>query len=60
MQGPGRRRSFVDILERVTDGIHVSIVNRSESPPRRNDTTDDRHHPTRERSHHRKPRHRNR
>jgi len=28
MQWRDRRHSFVDVLERVTDGVHVSIVER--------------------------------
>jgi hypothetical protein len=31
----GRRRySFVDVLERVTDGVHVHIVGNERKPPR--------------------------
>jgi hypothetical protein len=42
-----RRYSFVDVLERVTDGVHVQIVARA---------TDDRHEPEHVRKHARRHR----
>ena len=34
MEGHARRHSFVDLLERVSDGVHVSFVDRTREPDR--------------------------
>jgi len=58
-QRDGRRRySFVDVLERVTDGVHVHVVGREPKPPARSRAEDAPERPKRRRqpSHDRKER----
>jgi len=43
MEWRDRRHSFVDVLERVTDGVHVAFVDRSaRRRPERSHQTDER------------------
>lgn len=41
MPGEARRHSYIDVLERVSDGVQVSIVGRQSDSPQR-DTAPDR------------------